>query len=241
MDNPISDFFEELSWSLSSPSDDNSSNLVVDTVYYFSDIGNVFIFLAVGLVLFLISWFVSAIYKRYKIITNTPYANEALVGYYVKFSGKIAPYNYKKTPIKEKECEFFRFKIIGKWSVKAKSPGTGMQQLTKLLYMKSSEKFLVKNGDMEIFVEFENDKDIESSTYETKHLEGSKKTEISKHIELNPKYTSYQYIINYLVRGEAVTIYGKLTKRGDEYIITDTYDTDYPFEIKRGNHLATEE
>lgn len=239
MGNPISDFIEEVSWSLSAPKDDNSTSFATDVFYYFTDIDNVFIFLIVGLVFFLIIWFISTIYKRYKIITNTPYANEALVGYYVKFSGKVAPYNYASTPIKAKKCEFFRLKIIGKWSIKAKSPGKGMQQLTKLLYMKSAERFLVKNGDMEIFVEFQNEKDIKSSTYKMKTIKGSDKTEISKHIDLNPKYSSYQYIINHLVRGDMVTIYGRLAKKGEEYIITDTYDTNYPFKIERGDKLST--
>lgn len=236
MDNPISDFFEELSWTLSTPSEANSSNPIV-TIWNSPSNDTILIFVVLGSLLFFLVWF---FYDRYQREKGTPYANEALVGYYVKFSGKVAPYNYAVTPIKEKKCEFFRFKIIGERSVKAKKPSKGIHKITKLLSMQTTERFLVKNEDMKIFVELKNDKDIKSTSYKMKTIEGLSLTEIRKFIDPDPKYTLGRYIINYLVRSDIVTIHGKLIKRGEEYIITDTYDTNYPFKIERGDQLSTQ-
>lgn len=221
---------------MSQPADGNATLLSSIGSFIFDPVSmiiTVFGLIVVGVMFFAFRW----MYRRYKLILDTPVANAALVGYYVKFAGVVARHNEVDMPIKNKKCEFYRLKIIGKWSVKAKSPSSGMTEITKQLYYESNNKFLLKNGTTRIFVEFENDKDIETSKYETKVVKGDAKDIAQKYNATYPKAKKYEYILNYLLENDEITVYGKLSKKGDDLIITDTYSSSHPFMLKRGNRV----
>ncbi|MEA2027935.1 MAG: hypothetical protein U9N49_03045, partial [Campylobacterota bacterium] len=56
---------------------------------------------------------IQTIYREYTKLTATPYANEALVGCYVKFMGKVVSQDRHKRPLTQQVVAFYQFHVLG--------------------------------------------------------------------------------------------------------------------------------
>ena len=178
------------------------------------------------------------VYKLSKRLYQTPFYNRALEGIYVKFIGKVAKLNQLKTPIFNTKCEFYHFVIKGVLQVKRKKPHKSYKFVTKTLNQEISSEFLLQNNTQEIYVKPDK-KNLKNSTkYKIRDESKRTTTALKKEFIFDKKYKKYLYRSLFLQEGDIVTVYGRLIKKDNKFIITDTYNKKLPFIIFRGDYTS---
>jgi hypothetical protein len=183
-------------------------------------------------------------YKKYKRFSATPYFNEALVGLYVKFMGKVVSSNRFKRPRTQKEAAFYQFHVLGYRKIKRKKPESGYHEVPTNLYSESSGEFILQDekSKQKVSVALDIPKlekasmiDIKEEKLESKTLLDGYEYENGK---LSKNYIRFEYTSNYLKQYNSVTVYGRVIKKNDRYIITNSYNKDMPLRIELGDQLS---
>lgn len=178
--------------------------------------------------------------KKDKIFANTPLFNEALAGYYVKFKGVVVSPNQYDIYFFQTNYAFYRLNVDGHNQVKLKKPSKGYKTVTTSIFSTISHGFFVNNQNQNIFVEVENPKNNSTSILNI-HEKSLKSDSLLKNfdfkVEPNRQYKGYIYSGDYLKKGETVTIYGRLIKKDNRFVLTETYNQTIPLMIHLGDSI----
>lgn len=183
-------------------------------------------------------------HKEYKKYRKTPFFNQALIGLYVKIVGKVISPNRYKTPRVYTNVAFYRFVIFGYRQVKRKKPGIGMEEISTILHREISDSFEIQNqNNQKVFVEIKGSPTNKSVIFNLKQESLRSETPITNH-EFNSKkseknYTHYDYIADTLKQHDTITVYGRVIKKDDRFVITTTDNLKLPLRIEAGEQLFT--
>jgi len=201
--------------------------------------------LIIGIVIATISTLISIkkAYNQYQKFSATPYANEALAGCYVKFMGKVVSQDRHKRPHTQQDAAFYQFHVLGYRKIKRKKPQSGFHEFPTNLYSESSGEFVLQDrNNQRVTVALDIPKlekssiiNIRKETYKSQTLLDGYHYDQSK---LNRNYNYYNYTSNYLKQHSVVSVYGRLVKKDNGYIITNTYRKAMPLRIELGDQLS---
>ncbi len=181
-------------------------------------------------------WFYKLLREK-KTFRETPYFHPSMVGMYVKFYGTVATQNIRELPFDRIKCAFHITTLSGVQSFKRKAPAKGYKEVKTVLESTSSEKVLLKNGEQRVYLGLHSKLHTPTTVIEVNKRSKTQKKPEAEHLE-NRKYKNYLYE-SYIIKGnEPLTVFGRLLRDGEDYIITDTYSERLPFMILSGDKLT---
>ena len=166
--------------------------------------------------------------RNYK---NIPPLEVPLEGMYVKMKGIIASKNTLQTPIGRDNVVFYQFKALATYTVKAISPGKGVEVVEKNLHTEYSKEKILIDKKNNIFIEITNKHNLMMMIHQ-KTL--SYPTALPQYPE-HSRATKFIYEEQYLKEGDAIVVSGRLTKKDDYYLITHTHSERLPLIIQLNN------
>ncbi len=183
-------------------------------------------------------------YKTYQRFKHTPYFNEALVGCYVQFQGKVISPRHHQCPISRKEVAFYHFYILGFRKYKRKKPQKGTHEVSTTLYSQTTGLFeLLDTHNRKIAVSLDTSPRVDSHAIlaiksdtlpSTTLLEGYP----YQQDKLTQSFERYEYTAYTLKQHTLVTVYGRLIHKENRYILTNTYHPTLPFKIEEGDQVS---
>ena len=178
-------------------------------------------------------------YRFSRKLSKTPYFNEALDGVYVKFYGEVKPENNLKSPGENIECEFYNFKATGLREVKRKAPASGYDTILKPLYREISNKpiLLIDQNGKEVYVSTRITKQNSVVALKINKVLNRTSDWILEQ-KKEPLYNDFEYLTSFIKKDDKFTVYGKLVKQKNKFIISDTYNSKFPFIMFLGNFLS---
>lgn len=183
-------------------------------------------------------------YKAYQRFKHTPYFNEALVGCYVQFQGKvISPQRYQ-CPLTHKWVAFYHFCILGYRKHKRKKPQKGFHEVSTTLHSQTSGLFeLLDTSNRKIAVALDTPPQFDNNATLAIQNHTNKSTTLieaypHKQDKLTQSFERYEYTTHSLKQHTLVTVYGRLIQKENRYLLTNTYHPALPLKIEEGNQVS---
>lgn len=183
-------------------------------------------------------------YKTYQRFKHTPYFNEALVGCYVKFRGKVISPELHQCPLSRKEVAFYHFYILGYRKHKRKKPQKGTHEVSTALYSQTTGLFeLLDTHNRKIAVSLDTSPRVDSNTILTIQSDTLPSTTLLEGYpyqqdKFTKSFERYEHTAYTLKQHTLVTVYGRLIHKENRYLLTNTYHPTLPFKIEVGDQLS---